>query len=54
MQLSEELAANLKKLKAILGETQALAQRIEGVLQQRELESSAQQGGGRTRRNGGG
>ncbi len=34
MQLSQELAANLKKLKAIIQETQSLAERIEATLAQ--------------------
>ena len=47
MQLSQELAANLKKLKAILGETQDLAMRIEAVLgQEGEAGGGNQSGGG--------
>jgi hypothetical protein len=45
MQLSQELAANLQKLKAILADTQELAQRIESALQEPSLMQGAGQGG---------
>lgn len=41
MQLSQELAGNLKKLKAILAETQDLAQRIETALGQQPAEAGS-------------
>lgn len=54
MQLSQELAANLKKLKAIIAETQDLAQRIETVLGQQGDQGGGDSGGSARRGRGGG